>query len=62
MRVMRDGVPVYSGAIESLRHHKDDAREIQSGMECGIRIENFNDYKVGDVLESYRVDEQPDVL
>jgi len=53
VRVVRDHVPVYEGKIGSLRRFKDDVREVQSGYECGIGIENFNDLKVGDVLEVF---------
>ena len=57
IRVVRDGIPVYSSKLASLRRFKDDVREVQAGMECGIRIENFNDIKVGDILEAYVVEE-----
>jgi translation initiation factor IF-2 len=53
-RVVRDGKEVYAGAISSLRRFKDDVREVKEGYECGIGIENFNDIKVGDVIECYR--------
>ncbi|HEX6574388.1 MAG TPA: translation initiation factor IF-2 [Gemmatimonadaceae bacterium] len=53
-RVIRDGVEIYDGAIGSLRRFKDDVREVREGFECGIGIENFNDIKVGDVIECYR--------
>ncbi len=56
-RVVRDGVSVYAGNISSLKRFKDDAKEVREGLECGIGIENFNDIKVGDVIESYRVEE-----
>ena len=62
VRVMRGGSIIYDGATASLKHHKDDAREARAGTECGLRIENFNDVKVGDVLESYSVEERPDTL
>lgn len=62
IRVIRDGVPVYTGRLRSLRHFKDDVREIRSGQECGIQIENFNDIKVGDILEAFTVEETPDSL
>jgi translation initiation factor IF-2 len=62
MRVIRDGIPIYTGPIESLRHFKDDVREVRQGMECGVRVANFDDYKVGDVLESFQVEEQADTL
>ncbi|MDP3937705.1 MAG: translation initiation factor IF-2, partial [Deltaproteobacteria bacterium] len=57
IRVIRDSVVVYDGKIGSLRRFKDDVREVQSGLECGIRVENFNDVKVGDVLETYNIEE-----
>ncbi|MFQ5458116.1 MAG: translation initiation factor IF-2, partial [Myxococcota bacterium] len=57
IRVIRDSVGVYTGKIGSLRRFKDDVKEVQSGVECGIRIENFNDVKVGDVLEAFTVEE-----
>ena len=56
MRVIRDGVEVYNGTIGSLRRFKDDVKEVREGFECGIGIENFNDLKVGDVIEGYRTD------
>ena len=54
VRVVRDGSEVYDGTIASLRRFKDDVREVKEGYECGIGIENFNDVKVGDVIECYR--------
>jgi translation initiation factor IF-2 len=57
MRVIRDGVEVYEGSISSLRRFKDDVKEVKEGYECGIAIENFNDIKVGDVLECFRTEE-----
>ncbi len=56
VRVVRDHVTVYEGKIGSLRRFKDDVREVQQGYECGIGVENFNDLKIGDVLEAYVVD------
>jgi translation initiation factor IF-2 len=56
-RVIRDGVPVYTGTLGSLKRFKDDVREVREGLECGIGIENFNDLKVGDRIESYRMEE-----
>jgi translation initiation factor IF-2 len=57
VRVIRDGVEVYAGSIASLRRFKDDVKEVKEGYECGIGIENFNDIKVGDVIECYRKEE-----
>ena len=54
VRVIRDSVEIFEGAIHSLRRFKDDVREVREGFECGIGIENFNDIKVGDVIECYR--------
>jgi translation initiation factor IF-2 len=53
VRVIRDGVEVYDGMLASLRRFKDDVREVREGFECGIGIENFNDLKIGDVIECY---------
>lgn len=53
VRVLRDGVVVYTGKISSLKRFKDDAKEVVSGYECGIGVENFNDIKVGDNLEAF---------
>src|SRR5437879_455774 len=57
VRVIRDGVEVYEGSIASLKRFKDDVREVREGFECGIGIENFNDVKVGDVIEAYKIEE-----
>ncbi|HEY0776653.1 MAG TPA: translation initiation factor IF-2, partial [Gemmatirosa sp.] len=57
VRVVRDGVEVYDGNLGSLRRFKDDVREVQAGFECGIGVENFNDLKVGDVIECYRTEQ-----
>jgi translation initiation factor IF-2 len=57
VRVVRDGVEVYDGTITSLRRFKDDVREVREGFECGIGLTNFNDIKVGDVIEAYRTEE-----
>ena len=57
VRVVRDQVVIYEGKIGSLRRFKDDAKEVQQGYECGIGVENFNDVKLGDVLEAYVLEE-----
>jgi translation initiation factor IF-2 len=57
IRVVRDGVEVYDGVIDSLRRFKDDVREVREGFECGVGIANFNDIKIGDVFETYRTEE-----
>ena len=48
---------MFDGTISSLKRFKDDAREVREGFECGIGVENFNDIKVGDVIECYRTEE-----
>jgi translation initiation factor IF-2 len=57
VRLLRDYVQVYEGSIGSLRRFKDDVREVRDGYECGIAIEGFNDIKVGDVIECFRVEQ-----
>ena len=56
-RVIRDGVEVYDGELASLKRFKEDVREVKEGLECGIGVENFNDIKVGDVLQGYMVEQ-----
>lgn len=53
IRLIRDGIVVYTGEIDSLKRFKDDVKEVTSGYECGITIHNFNDIKVGDIIEAY---------
>lgn len=53
LRLIREGIVVYTGNIKSLKRFKDDAKEVTSGYECGIMIENYNDIKVGDTLEAF---------
>ncbi len=53
IRLIRDGIVIYSGALGSLKRFKDDAKEVVSGLECGLNIENFNDIKIGDMVEAY---------
>ncbi len=62
VRLLREGVVVYNGKIGSLRRFKDDVKEVQSGYECGIGIENYNDVKVNDVIECYEIEEVKPVL
>ncbi len=57
VRVVRDGVVFHEGVLNSLKRFKDDAKEVQSGYECGIGIEKFNDIKEGDVIECYIMEE-----
>jgi len=56
-RVVRDGTSVYTGTLSSLKRFKDDVREVREGLECGIGVENFNDLKPGDRIESFRMEE-----
>jgi len=53
VRLIRDSIVVYEGALSSLKRFKDDVKEVKLGYECGMTIENFNDIKVGDVIEGY---------
>jgi len=54
VRVIRDGIIIYTGILGSLKRFKDDVKEVASGYECGLNIENFNDIKVGDIIEGYQ--------
>ncbi len=53
IRVIRDGIVIYTGKLGSLKRFKDDVKEVSSGMDCGLNIESFNDIKVGDIIEGY---------
>jgi len=53
-RLIRDGVVIYTSSISSLKRFKDDAKEVTKGYECGIMLENFNDLKAGDIVETYK--------
>ena len=57
IRVLRDGIVIYDGEIASLKRFKDDVREVASGYECGISLERYNDFKEGDILEAYILEE-----
>ncbi|MEN8160132.1 MAG: translation initiation factor IF-2, partial [Myxococcota bacterium] len=61
-RLVRDGVQVFDGRFASLKRFKDDVREVQTGFECGIGLEGFNDVKIGDLIEAYEIQEQAAVL
>ncbi len=58
VRVVRDSIVVYTGKIGSLKRFKDDVKEVKAGYECGITIENYNDIKVGDILECFVMEEK----
>src|SRR6056297_1073667 len=62
IRIIRDGVVIWDGEIDSLKRFKDDVKEVQAGYECGISIKGFNDIKVGDEFESYEVVEEKRTL
>jgi len=57
VRVLRDGIVVYEGKLASLKRFKDDAKEVRTGFECGLSIENFNDIKLGDIIEASQLKE-----
>ena len=61
-RLIRDGVVVYEGIVGSLRHYKEDVKEVRSGFECGIGVEQYNDIKVNDVIECYYQEEIKPVI
>lgn len=56
-RLVREGIVVWEGGLSSLRRFKDDAKEVAQGFECGIGLENYNDLKVGDIIEAYEIEE-----
>jgi translation initiation factor IF-2 len=56
VRLLRDSRVIFDGRLSSLRRFKDDAKEVATGFECGIGIENYNDLKVGDIIEAYQID------
>ncbi len=62
VRLLRDGVVVYTGKISSLRRMKDDAKEVLKGLECGICLENFNDIKENDIIEAFEIIEEAATL
>ena len=57
VRVIRDGIVVYTGELGSLKRFKDDVKEVLTGMDCGLNIQGYNDIKVGDVVEAYTIEE-----
>lgn len=62
VRLLRDGVVAYTGKISSLKRFKEDAREVVKGNECGVGLENFNDIKVGDIIEAFETVEEAATL
>lgn len=55
VRLLRDGIQIFEGGISSLKRFKEDVREVEAGFECGIGLDGFNDIKVGDVIEAFRI-------
>ena len=62
VRLIRDGIVIYTGKLASLKRFKDDVKEVVSGQDCGLNIENFNDIKVGDIIEGYEEYEEKATL
>ena len=58
IRVIRDGIVIHTGRLGSLKRFKDDVKEVSSGMECGLNVENYNDIRVGDFIEGYEITEE----
>ncbi len=54
VRLIRDGVVVYTGELASLKRFKDDVKEVSKGYDCGMQIKNYNDIKEGDIIEAYQ--------
>ena len=54
VRLVRDGIVVYTGRLASLKRFKDDVKEVTAGLECGLSVEDYNDIKVGDIIEGYK--------
>jgi translation initiation factor IF-2 len=57
VRVLRNGIVAYEGKLASLKRFKDDVKEVKFGYECGLSIENFNDLKIGDIIEASQMKE-----
>ena len=58
VRLYRDNIQVYEGQLSSLKHYKEEVKEVKSGTDCGLSIENFNDLKEGDVIETFSKEEK----
>jgi translation initiation factor IF-2 len=61
-RVLRDRTPIYDGGLATLRRFQDDVKEVRSGLECGIKLGDFNDYEVGDIIQCYTLEKIPQKL
>ena len=55
VRVIRDGIVVYTGTLGSLKRLKDDVKEVSAGFDCGLSVDGFNDIKIGDMIEAYQI-------
>ena len=53
VRLIRDGIVIYTGELASLKREKDDVKEVSSGFECGLNIDKYNDIKEGDIIEAF---------
>ncbi len=62
IRIIRDGIVIYEGSLSSLKRFKDDVKEVSAGYECGLSVENFNDLKVGDIIEGFDIIEKKSKL
>ena len=58
VRLLRDGVQIYEGQLAALRRFKDDVKEVDAGYECGMSLKNYDDIKVGDIVEAYKIVEK----
>jgi translation initiation factor IF-2 len=57
VRLLRDNVVIHDGALKTLKHFKEEVREVRAGSECGIALENYHDLQTGDMLECYEVEQ-----
>ncbi|MCL5991767.1 MAG: translation initiation factor IF-2, partial [Bacteroidetes bacterium] len=55
VRILREGLPVYNGTIHSLKRNKDDVKDVESGYECGITLDGFQDFEEGDTIQAYKL-------
>ena len=62
VRIIRDGIVIYTGELDSLKRFKDDVREVATNFECGLNVKNYNDIKVGDIIESFEEKEVKQTL
>jgi len=55
IRLLREGIVIFEGEIDNLKRFKDDVREVEAGYECGLNIRNYNDLKIGDIIEAFKI-------